>query len=100
MVSAGERQRRKVERVPDRIGKYPIRGGLGRGAGGVVYKSHDPFVRRDVAVKIARHQGDGTVAPEDSDEGKAFFAEARAAGMLQHPNIVSLFDAGVEDDLF
>jgi eukaryotic-like serine/threonine-protein kinase len=101
MVSTAERRRRMVDRVPERIGKYLIRAELGRGAGGVVYKSYDPFVRRDVAVKIARHQGDGTEsAPEDSEEGKAFFAEARAAGMLQHPNIVSLFDAGVEKDLF
>jgi eukaryotic-like serine/threonine-protein kinase len=100
MVSTGERKRRLVDKVPERIGKYLIRGELGRGAGGIVYKSYDPFVRRDVAVKIARHQGDGSLAPEESEEGKAFFAEARAAGMLQHPNIVSLFDAGVESDLF
>jgi eukaryotic-like serine/threonine-protein kinase len=100
MVSTSERKRRVVEKVPDRIGKYLIRGELGRGAGGVVYKSYDPFVRRDVAVKIARHQGDGTLPPEETEEGKTFFAEARAAGMLQHPNIVSLYDAGVESDLF
>ena len=54
MVSTAERRRRKVEHVPERIGKYLIRSELGRGAGGVVYKSHDPFVRRDVAVKIGR----------------------------------------------
>ncbi|HUR41874.1 MAG TPA: serine/threonine-protein kinase [Verrucomicrobiae bacterium] len=100
MASTGERRRRMVDHVPERIGKYLIRGELGRGAGGIVYRSHDPFVRRDVAVKIARHQGDGSIAPEDTEEGKAFFAEARAAGMLQHPNIVSLFDAGAEGDLF
>ncbi|MGH8482371.1 MAG: protein kinase domain-containing protein, partial [Nevskiaceae bacterium] len=99
MVSTAERRRRNVDRVPDRIGKYLIRGELGRGAGGAVYRSYDPFVRRDVAVKLARHQG-ATGTPEDSEEGQAFFAEARAAGMLQHPNIVSLFDAGVEGDLF
>ncbi len=89
-----------VDRVPERIGKYLIRSELGRGAGGVVYKSYDPFVKRDVAVKLARHQGQGGVAPEDTEEGQAFFAEARAAGMLQHPGIVSLFDAGVEGELF
>jgi serine/threonine protein kinase len=99
MVSTAERRRRSVERVPERIGKYLIRDELGRGAGGVVYRSYDPFVRRDVAVKIARHHGDKS-APEDSEEGQAFFAEARAAGLLQHPNIVSLYDAGVEGDLF
>ena len=99
MVSTAERRRRSVDRVPERIGKYLIRGELGRGAGGVVYRSYDPFVRRDVAVKVARHQGD-SAAPEDSEEGQAFFAEARATGMLQHPNIVALYDAGVEGDLF
>ena len=99
MVSTAERRRRSVDRVPERIGKYLIRAELGRGAGGVVYRSYDPFVRRDVAVKIARHQGH-SAAPEESEEGRAFFAEARAAGMLQHPNIVSLYDAGVEGDLF
>ncbi len=100
MASTGERRRRSVERVPDRIGKYLIRAELGRGAGGVVYKSYDPFVKRDVAVKLARHQGEGGRAPEDTEEGQAFFAEARAAGLLQHPNIVSLYDAGAEGDLF
>lgn len=100
MASTGERRRRLVDHVPERIGKYLIRGELGRGAGGVVYKSYDPFVRRDVAVKIARHVGDGKAPPEETEEGQAFFAEARAAGMLQHLNIVSLFDAGVEGELF
>jgi serine/threonine protein kinase len=99
LVSTAERRRRSVDRVPDRIGKYLIRDELGRGAGGVVYRSYDPFVRRDVAIKIARHPG-GSSAPEESEEGQAFFAEARAAGMLQHPNIVSLHDAGLEGDLF
>jgi eukaryotic-like serine/threonine-protein kinase len=99
LASTGERKRRLVDKVPDRIGKYLIRGELGRGAGGVVYKSYDPFVRRDVAVKISQHQGDSPT-PEDTEEGRAFFAEARAAGMLQHVNIVSLFDAGVEGNLF
>lgn len=98
-ASTAERRRRSVDRVPDRVGKYLIRDELGRGAGGVVYRSHDPFVRRDVAVKLARYPGEAS-APEASEEGQAFFAEARAAGMLQHPNIVSLYDAGVERDLF
>jgi eukaryotic-like serine/threonine-protein kinase len=100
MASTGERRRRVVDNVPERVGKYLIRGELGRGAGGVVYRSYDPFVRRDVAVKLARHQLDGSQPPEETEAGKAFFAEARAAGMLQHPNIVSLYDAGAEGDLF
>jgi eukaryotic-like serine/threonine-protein kinase len=94
------RAKRPVGRVPNRIGKYVIREELGRGTAGVVYKSYDPFVQRDVAVKVARHQGEEAGPPEDTEEGRAFFSEARAAGLLQHPHIVSLFDAGVEGDLF
>ena len=100
IASTGDAKRRLPKRVPQRIGKYQLSGELGRGAGGIVYKSHDPFVRRDVAIKVALHAGVEGTAPENTDAGKAFFAEARAAGMLQHPNIVALYDAGVERDLF
>ncbi len=88
------------EGAPNKIGKYEIAGMLGKGASGLVYKGFDPFVRRDVAVKIAlqlseepKHLGgkDATV--------NNFFTEARAAGMLNHPNIVALYDAGMEVDL-
>jgi len=86
--------------VPNKIGKYEIAGLLGKGASGLVYKGFDPFVRRDVAVKIAlqlseepRHLG-GKDSPVSS-----FFTEARAAGMLNHPNVVALYDAGMEVDL-
>lgn len=78
--------------MPPKLGKYQLRGELGRGACGVVYLGVDPFVERDVAVKVAR-VGDEQAAKDE------FFKEARAAGRLQHPHIVSLFDAGVEDDL-
>lgn len=86
--------------APNKIGKYQIAGLLGKGASGLVYKGFDPFVRRDVAVKVGlqlseepRHLG-GKDAPVSN-----FFVEARAAGMLNHPNIVALYDAGMEDDL-
>jgi serine/threonine protein kinase len=98
--STGGQQRGEITHVPERIGKYVLKGELGRGAAGVVYRSHDPFVRRDVAIKLAPYTGDRAVAPEDSEQGQAFFAEARAAGMLQHPNIVALYDAGFEGNLF
>lgn len=100
IASTGGQPRQPVVDVPEKIGKYVIREELGRGAAGVVYKSYDPFVQRDVAVKVARHQGGEDGKPEDTEEGRAFFAEARAAGLLQHPHIVSLFDAGVEGQLF
>jgi serine/threonine protein kinase len=79
----------------DRIGKYSLQGEIGRGACGVVYRGFDPFVERDVAVKVALSDS----ALRGGDGERAFFVEARAAGLLQHPHIVSLYDAGVEDNL-
>ncbi|MES2883922.1 MAG: serine/threonine-protein kinase [Pseudomonadota bacterium] len=86
---------------PNKIGKYEIAGLLGKGASGLVYKGFDPFVRRDVAVKIAlqlseepRHLSAGKDSPVSG-----FFTEARAAGMLNHPHVVALYDAGMEADL-
>src|SRR3546814_12156602 len=80
--------------MPMQIGKYELGEEIGRGACGVVYKGFDPFVQREVALKFSLH------TPElrnDTAHERAFFAEARAAGMLQHPHIVGLHDAGVEE---
>ncbi len=82
-----------VTPFPEKLGKYELRGEIGRGACGVVYKGFDPFVERDVAIKIAHGDAHGVRARRN------FFAEARAAGMLQHPHIVALYDAGVEGEL-
>jgi serine/threonine-protein kinase len=77
-----------------RIGRYKILGELGRGAMGIVYKAEDPNLDRIVALK--------TIILEDDAEGrkeyqKRFFLEAKAAGKLNHPNIVTAFDFGEED---
>ncbi|AXQ28332.1 serine/threonine protein kinase [Solimonas sp. K1W22B-7] len=77
------------------LGKYEISGELGRGSFGRVYRGFDPFVQREVAIKVADTL-DGEL-PEQLQ--KAFFAEARAAGRLHHPGIVTLFDAGTEGSL-
>ncbi|WP_051362180.1 serine/threonine-protein kinase [Solimonas soli] len=84
-----------IARAPTQIGKYQLLAELGRGACGVVFKGFDPFVQRDVAVKVALHDPDA----DDAAHERGFFAEARAAGMLQHPHIVALYDAGVEAEL-
>lgn len=84
------------DQAPERIGKYEVRGEVGRGGCGIVYKGFDPFVQRDVALKVALQ--DAAVRSDEAHQ-RAFFAEARAAGMLQHPHIVALYDAGVEGDL-
>lgn len=82
---------------PTRIGKYTIQGEVGRGACGVVYKGFDPFVQRDVAIKVALPNSE--IVADKKEYERAFFAEARAAGLLTHPHIVSLYDAGAEGDL-
>ncbi|MGH8441891.1 MAG: serine/threonine-protein kinase [Nevskiaceae bacterium] len=72
-----------------KLGKYDLIEEVGRGAYGVVYRGRDPFVQRDVAIKIAL--GAGAEKPDD-----VFFAEARAAGKMNHPYIASLYDAAKE----
>ena len=74
-------------------------GELGRGAMGVVYKAMDPVIGRTVAVKTIRlsEEGTGLSRPELLTR---FQTEARAAGLLTHPNIVVVFDAGEEDGLY
>ena len=83
--------------TPEKIGKYEIRGELGRGSCGIVYKGFDPFVQRDVAIKVAEQ--DPAKFKDSSEAHASFFTEARAAGMLQHPHIVATYDAGSEGHL-
>ena len=83
---------------PDKIGKYDVRGEIGRGSCGLVYKGFDPFVQRDVAIKVALSDPKH-ISPSLAGDKSSFFTEARAAGMLHHPHIVSLYDAGVESGL-
>src|SRR3989454_186607 len=82
-----------------KAGRYEIVGELGRGAMGVVYKAVDPVIGRTVAVKTIKlsEAGTGLSRPELLAR---FQTEARAAGLLTHPNIVVVFDAGEEDGLY
>src|ERR1700739_2481515 len=82
-----------------KAGRYEIVGDLGRGAMGVVYKAMDPVIGRTVAVKTMRlsEEGTGLSRPELLT---LFQTEAIAAGLLAHPNIVVVFDAGGEDGLY
>jgi len=84
---------------PEKIGKYELRGEIGRGSCGVVYKGFDPFVQRDVAIKVAKQDPTKMAGASEDQSRAAFFTEARAAGMLAHPHIVSLYDAGAEGGL-
>ena len=77
-----------------KIGRYQILGELGRGAMGVVYRAHDPNIGREVAIKTIHL---------DMQEGEAverFRREAKAAGNLSHPNIITIYDAGEDNGVF
>jgi eukaryotic-like serine/threonine-protein kinase len=82
-----------------KAGRYEIVGELGRGAMGVVYKAVDPVIGRTVAVKAIRLSSEGTGLSREELLAR-FQTEARAAGLLTHPNIVVVFDAGEEDGLY
>ncbi len=79
------------------LGRYEIISELGRGAMGVVYKGHDPLIERNVAIKTIN------LAPLSAAERKQyearFFQEAKAAGHLNHPNIVTIHDLGESGDI-
>ena len=82
-----------------KAGRYEIVGELGRGAMGIVYKAMDPVIGRTVAVKTIRLSEEGT-GLKSSELLARFQTEARAAGLLTHPNIVVVYDAGEEDGLY
>ena len=83
--------------MPDKIGRYEISGELGKGAMGVVYKAVDPNIGRPVALKTMRVDIHGS---DTEDMLKRFQNEARAAGVLNHPNIVTIYDAGEHEGVF
>jgi eukaryotic-like serine/threonine-protein kinase len=79
------------------LGRYQVVGELGRGAMGVVYKGEDPKIHRTVAIKTVRLSDFDEDMLEEMKE--RFFREAESAGLLTHPNIVTIYDAGEEHDL-
>jgi serine/threonine-protein kinase len=82
----------------DSIGKYEIRREIGRGAMGVVYEAYDPMIKRVVALKTIRKD---QLTDEDSAQMiNRFRREAQAAGRLNHPNIVSIYDFGEESGVW
>lgn len=80
----------------ERLGKYRIDGVLGRGAMGVVYKAFDPAIERVVALKTIRKEMFS--ASEQLELIGRFKNEAQAAGRLNHPNIVTVYDYGEDAD--
>lgn len=80
------------------LGRYQIDREIGKGAMGIVYLGRDPKIGRVVAIKTLalgqEFEGDALI-----DARARFFREAETAGRLQHPHIVTIFDAGEEHDL-
>jgi predicted Ser/Thr protein kinase len=80
-----------------RIGRYEIEKELGRGAMAVVHKALDPLIGRTVAIKTIRlEHGAGM---EEAELKTRLYREARSAGVLNHPNIVTIYDIGEEGDV-
>jgi serine/threonine protein kinase len=78
------------------LGRYKILGELGRGAMGAVYRALDPVIDREVAIKTLLPNLPADVMQEVRER---FIREARSAGRLNHPNIVTIFDVGEHDGL-
>lgn len=80
------------------LGRYQVEKELGKGAMGVVYLGRDPKISRVVAIKTMALSQEFE-ADELVEVKERFFREAETAGRLNHPNIVTIYDAGEEHDL-
>ncbi|NOR11608.1 MAG: protein kinase [Desulfovibrionaceae bacterium] len=81
---------------PSQLGKYNITSIIGRGAMGIVYKAHDSFIDRTVALKTIKQD---CLDAEDAEQVLLRFkTEAQAAGRLSHPNIVTVYEYGEENN--
>ena len=81
----------------ENIGKYKILDVLGKGAMGIVYKAFDPDIDREVAIKTIHFEAAFEEGEEEEAIGR-FMREARAAGKLNHPNIITIYEVGREAD--
>ncbi|MET0293990.1 MAG: serine/threonine-protein kinase, partial [Phenylobacterium sp.] len=77
--------------MPERIGRYEVRERIGQGAMADVWRAYDPGIGRELAVKLLKDE-----FRADPEYAARFLREARAAGALSHPNIVTIFDVGEE----
>ena len=84
------------EPKPKQLGRYTLIAELGRGAMGVVYKAEDPLLNRTVAIKTIILMDDPAARAEYEAR---FFQEAKAAGGLNHPNLITIHDIGREGDV-
>src|ERR1700726_3232115 len=75
-----------------KLGPYEILAPLGAGGMGEVYRAHDPRLGRDVAIKVLPAS-----FSQEPDWLRRFEQEARAAGVLNHPNITAIYDIGTHE---
>lgn len=78
------------------LGRYEVVGELGQGAMGIVYRAKDPLIGRTVAIKTINL---GLMREDKAEYEGRFYQEAKAAGCLSHPNIVTIYDVGKSDDV-
>jgi eukaryotic-like serine/threonine-protein kinase len=77
--------------LPDRIGRYEVRERIGQGAMADVWRAYDPGIGRELAIKVLKDE-----FRADAEYAGRFLREAKAAGALSHPNIVTIYDVGEE----
>jgi len=87
------------DQLPPSFGRYRVLREVGRGAMGVLYLARDDKIGRNVAIKTL-HLDAGLPEGDRKEISERFNREARAAGMLSHPNIVTVYDVGEEGDGF
>ncbi len=88
-VAAEDANAAGLETTVRQVGRYLIESRMGRGGMATVYRAHDPQIGRPLAIKFLHAS-----MAEDEECHARFLREARAAGNLQHPNIVAVFDVG------
>jgi len=79
---------------PKTIGRYQVLRPIGQGGMGTVYLAEDPYLKRRVAIKVVRVTGNAR-----HQAMLRFRGEAEISAQLNHPNLVTIFDVGVEEDL-
>src|SRR6266704_2776720 len=78
--------------IGTKLGRYEIRSKIGEGGMGEVYRARDEKLNRDVAIKVLPAS-----LSQDGDRLRRFEQEAQAAGALNHPNILAVYDVGMHD---
>ena len=86
----------KTKTIPKKLGKYQVIEKLATGSMGVVYEGYDPVADRPVAIKVSlsEHIKDKQQARRFNE---LFIREAKTASLLHHPNIMEVFDAGIDE---